>query len=379
MSILSKYIIKQYLLNLVILFVVLTGLVILLDLIMNFDEFVDVVKQQTTGAWYAQIWQLILVISDFYWPMLFLFYTYMIGLIPIAAAGFTFGQMIRNRELVAILASGISLRRIALPIVLVTLIGQGLLIIDQQFIIPSMANKLIRKHDALAYSGGHKGFRLFLVPDGNGALFLSGTYYPGRELDILPQLSIFVREPNAPATEKIVADQGIYNHEKKGWDLVNGYAIKRLALDDKGQTQLNLGDPEPRHFFKSDLDPTTLLLRKRERLRTMLSLKDLEDLAQRADKPAKRAELQQIWHARFSLPVLNMLILLMGLPFFLHRFPGNLLTQTAKAAPLCIGAWAGGFIMLQTGISIIPPIAAAWLPVAMYLPVAYFCMDSIET
>ena len=53
----------------------------------------------------------------------------------------------------------------------------------------------------------------------------------------------------------------------------------------------------------------------------------------------RRAKIQQVIWSRFSLMVLNALLLVMALPFFLSRVPGNTLVSSLRAAALCIGAW----------------------------------------
>ena len=42
-------------------------------------------------------------------------------------------------------------------------------------------------------------------------------------------------------------------------------------------------------------------------------------------------------------------------------------------------SWAGSFVMMQVGGGNIPPALGAWLPTVMYLPVALFMLDRIET
>jgi hypothetical protein len=56
-----------------------------------------------------------------------------------------------------------------------------------------------------------------------------------------------------------------------------------------------------------------------------------------------------------------------------------MLVPALKAAAIAIGAWGGGFILLQMPPGPLPPAAVAWLPVAMYLPLAYWLVSGMET
>jgi lipopolysaccharide export LptBFGC system permease protein LptF len=84
-------------------------------------------------------------------------------------------------------------------------------------------------------------------------------------------------------------------------------------------------------------------------------------------------------HQRFSMLAVNMVILIMGLPFFLSREPTNLLNQAVWASGLCLGAWGFGLIILQTSTTHLNPVASAWMPVVIYLPISIWLMLKIKT
>src|ERR1043165_8386447 len=101
MSILDRYISRQFLFNFVTLFVVIGGLYVLLDLIVNFDEFVKAAQRTESQGVIERAGETAYKIWDFYWPSMFQLYNYMAGLLPVGAAGFTLAGLVRNRELVA--------------------------------------------------------------------------------------------------------------------------------------------------------------------------------------------------------------------------------------------------------------------------------------
>ena len=49
------------------------------------------------------------------------------------------------------------------------------------------------------------------------------------------------------------------------------------------------------------------------------------------------------------------------------------------APAMCIGAWAGALMIQQVGSAQLNPVAAAWLPVAVYLPPTVYLLQTIKT
>jgi len=378
MTTLDRYILKLFITNLVILFVVMVGLIVLLDLISNFDEFVQA-AQRTEGGSLTRAWTTIKVAADFYGPMVFLFYVYMVGLLPVGAAGFTMATLIRNRELIAIMAGGISLHRVAMPILIVGFGANMLMIANQEFVLPSLAQKLGRSRSDIKV-GEIRKTPIQMMRDGSGALFTAAAFdLSDQELQ---QPRILIRERLegggfGRAVERISATQAFWDEQAGGWQLVDGYAIQRTS---QGQTRASLTARPKREiaFLESDLDPVSIMLNRRSSFRNLLSLTQLSQLIE-SSGAVDIGELQRIRHSRFSLVVINMLILIMGVPLFLMRAPGNMLTQSVKAAVLCVGAWASGFIMLQIAPGSLPPALVAWMPVVFYLPMAVYMMDTVET
>lgn len=133
-------------------------------------------------------------------------------------------------------------------------------------------------------------------------------------------------------------------------------------------------------YFRTDLSPTILLTRRASSYPNFLPLSKLEGLAKnRAVEPGERAQVTQIIWSRFSLLVLNVLILVMALPFFLLRSPGNMLMQAIKASGLVLGAWGGGIVLLQVHTDLLNPVVSAWLPVVIYLPVSAIMLQLMKT
>lgn len=382
MKLLDRYILRQFLVNYLVLFAVLSLLIVTLDLILNFDEFAQA-TEELSGL--ARVSGTLWLIADFYGPQLAMYYVYSAGILPIAAAGFTLAGLLRNRELIAMLAGGVSLYRVALPLLLAGTAASGLLFAVQEFVIPPLRHKLARSQSDLKH-GGARNFEIQFVADqadfdGDGRwdrnLLFTARAFNSRTRT-MEQVTILQRDTQGLASAKITAVQAVWDDERHAWRLIDGHAVERLDPNRLGGAAASMPtDPIPVEYVPSGLDPTTLLLHLNSRLTQLLSLRELNELLGRTTIIDHQA-VQRVRHGRFSLMVINVLILAMGLPFYLLRSPANLLIQSVKAAPLTLGVWAGGFVLMQVG-GPLPAAVSAWLPVLLYTPVALFMMDRIRT
>ena len=149
MSLLDRFIILRFLSNFLVLFGLLFIFGISIDVIVQFDEFADAaarVAEQDNRAYWMVLVQAIL---EFHGPRIFQFFAYMVGLLGVAAAGFTLAQMHRNKELVAIMASGTSLHRVAVAILAAEVGLVVVQLVDQEYVLPKLAPMLIRDHQQI--------------------------------------------------------------------------------------------------------------------------------------------------------------------------------------------------------------------------------------
>ena len=137
MRLIDRYIIRSFLINYLLAFTVVVGLYILLDLIVNFDQFTHAQAAAHAGNW-SSFAGLVGEISSFYMYRTLLIFQQVCGIIPLLAAGFTMFRMTRNRELTALLASGVSLYRVAVPIIICAIGFNMLVVLDQEVLTPAL-------------------------------------------------------------------------------------------------------------------------------------------------------------------------------------------------------------------------------------------------
>ena len=394
---LDRYIIRQFLINFAILLFVLTALFVLIDLVTNLDEYLKAAQHMALGSplgaedrdlskagLWATLVAMLWLMLDWHGPMIVLIYVYLCGVVVIAAMGFTYCDLARKRELTAIVVSGVSMYRIAAPVIIVGGLLNAVALPIQEFIIPPLAPKLARSHRNLGASTIGR-FPVRFAPDGSGNLVSASNFHP--QEGTLDNVTILLRGGNALGWQLITATQAVWDHDRQRWNLIQGYGHRPGerepaafqgepgagdAVDSRGAA-----DNKEIDYFPTNLSPKVLLARRAEIYSSLLSLTELRSLGGSGAIDPHLAG--RIMHQRLSMIVLNVLVLLMGLPFFLNREPTNPLVQGMRAAAVCLGAWSSGFVVLQVSMPQLNPVASAWLPVVIFLPISVCLMQRIKT
>jgi len=166
MRTLDRYIVRSFVSAAVLALVALMLLRILSDMFFNMDEFVE------HGAFRNVLHGML----SYYGYHAFEYFSQLGGIIIVVAAGFTVFRMNHTNELTAMLASGISLHRVIWPIVLCSMLLGGLIIIDQEVVLPRIAPKLILQRDGSDERVGEE-FAVGLVTDKYRTVWNSPTFH----------------------------------------------------------------------------------------------------------------------------------------------------------------------------------------------------------
>lgn len=378
MNLLDRYIARQYLINLVILLLVLAGFLILVDTAYNLDRFHKratewAARDNLSASSLNTAWLTVRIILDLWWPRLLYLFSFMLGAILIVGMGFTVSQMVRHRELVALLASGQSLHRIARPIFLVALLLTGVSLINTELLLPQVAPKLARD----THMAGRETLaerRLPLSVDAQGRVFYAAAFSP--EAATLENVLIIERDPESHLVRREIAARRATWHDG-GWDL-------------EGVT-LGPGAPgaatEPPTRIETTLDPLAMKMRLYQAFASTISMRQAWWAAEQSrrlggDDPAAMAAADNMVRTALSRPVgmiTNLLVLTISLCFFLTREPVNMFWQSLKCAPIGLGGLIGGSLTKASVIPGLPAWAAVVAPVAILLPLAIAMWHRVRT
>jgi lipopolysaccharide export system permease protein len=378
MKILDKYVAKNFLIGYVIAFGVLIGMRITIDLFANLDEFTE----------HANLSALAIVanIITYYSLQSTLYFRDFAGMITVVAAAFSIGKMVRNNELTAMMASGVSLKRIITPIVILAIAFSGLLIIDQELIIPSLGAKLVRSSGAVP---GRESYNVWFMTDASGSLISAKKYdVASATFDDL----IIVTRSQKPdtllwePTGFIEARTATYDSKKQTWVLTNGFftPIPKPGLrQPQPGKQIAAASRVAISTYKTDLTPNDIPVRRKAEHKTLLSSMQLSQLASQGTQLKDLANLYSQKHFRITDPIMNIVMLLVCLPVLVCRDPKAMKSAIAisfaiTAASLVVG-FACRILATEDVFGRIVPELWAWIPVFIFAPIAIYEIDSMKT
>ena len=366
-TILDRYILRSLLFNYLIALSVMISLYVVLDLFVNMDEFVEDKPNALT---------LVRNVASYYGPNIFLYFTQLSGVITLFACMSTIARARRYNEMTAILSSGVSLYRVAAPVLLFGLVSTMLLVINTELLIPRVAHLLSRDRDDV---DARHAYEVLFQRDRDNALLSAGRFHPvNRDLQ---RLLVLVRDDSGAIERTIEADRAAWvpigdSREHGRWKLERGRETTRILRNHPGLGPQEGEETRLIDWYDSDLSPEEIQLRQQQGWVSYLSLAQLDELL--AAGTPLRGDIIQIKHSRIAAPIVSVVLLLLGLPFFLDRSPANVLSDAGKCMLVCGLCYVVTFVAQ----SIRPETQSAlpaWIPIFVFATVAMVMIDRIRT
>ena len=397
MRILDRYVLVSFLKNYVIATFVLVGFYVLLDMIFGIDNF-------TGYAGQIPVWRIMFGVVEYYFYESFFTYAQLAGVIPVLAAAFTFMRMSRFNELTALLAAGVPLLRVALPVILAAVaINLVLQPINQELLIPSFSDKITRKQaDVFSEVSRIKAVRS--MPDGAGGIFDAARYHPaqGSTPPWVESMTVVQRDPDGDVSRLIVAKRADWNAQAQHWMLTDGRLVTDLAIggESGGPPRLGLDSQAVRASPATPLEVLDSIITPEEielfhsadigvgaggSYFDLLSTSQMNQLLARP-RQYSPAGLLRAKHARLSAHVMNIILMLLAIPAVLTREPGRL-RRAAGRTLMLVGTAMGAVFLCQLLAENPPtptmagrwPVWMAWAPVLIFGPLAIALMDRLES
>jgi lipopolysaccharide export system permease protein len=401
MKIIDRYVILSFIRNYIISFMVLVGMFVVLDMVFNFNNLVDFQSSNAGGI--QSVFGALYDIFDYYFYQCFLIFVHLSGIIPVVAAAFTLMRLSRFNELTALLAAGVPLLRVAAPIILVAVVLNGLLLVDQELIIPQMIPKLIREHDDVR-KGTRNYHAIEALQDGNNGLLYAARYFPRPDdkppymldMDVIERATVQSEgrsaspEPGASAdagqlvpVAHIQADTADWDAKDMQWNLTHGRRVT-------GINGARVSPEQPLAVYKSNVTPEEIALYRSGSYVELLPTHRIDQLLDRPNLYGK-IDLLRVKHWRFTQPLMNVILLLLAIPCVLTREPNTLKTAATKTLALMGLAMGLVFLSHQLGGSIPASLASsasgpstwsmlmAWMPIFLFGPLSVFLLDRVKT
>jgi lipopolysaccharide export system permease protein len=375
---LDRYIARLYLTNVVALLVILSCFVVTIDFALNIARFVkraqEITAEQGESASGLRTGVVtVLLVADLWWPRLLQLFGFVLGLVMTGAMGFTVTQMVRHREVIAMLAGGRSLHRVAAPILGVALLLTGVQVVNQELVLPHLAPLLTRSQSD---AGRHQlgAAHVPLTRDGLGRVWYARSF--DADEGTLEGITVWERD----AQGRPVA---VYNAEAARWDgrawALEGGTVEPISRQRQPAQEIGR--------LETNLDPTQLRVRRFQGYSQSLSWRQLGEMAKAVerldpDSPRSKADrdrLERIRWGRVSVMTANLLALVIALPFFLQKTPTNPIGRALRCAPVAVVALMGGVLGSSAPIPGVPPSVGVFLPVLVLLPIAAGAVASVKS
>jgi lipopolysaccharide export system permease protein len=294
--------------------------------------------------------------------------------ITMLSAMFTVSWMQRNNELLPQLSAGVSTRRVIRPILAGAAITIALGPLNQEFVIPRIADSLQIPRDdpnaerAVPIKGGFdstgvhiegaRGFRNDRRIDGFYATFPENG--PGGMLHL-------------SATEAKFTPSG--EDDSSGtWTLFN---TTPRTIDGPLPQNLSAISPGVYQLATRDVDFESMT-----RSGSWYQLASSRELLELLDRPEARrlAPVAVLFHTRFVRPVVGILLVVLGLSMILRDQTRHVLVSAGMCVLMSAMFYGTVFGCRYLGEQdLLAPVFAAWLPVLIFGPLAVALFDAVHT
>jgi lipopolysaccharide export system permease protein len=376
MRIMDRYLLRQFVQTFLICFSSLVGLIVIIDLFTNLEEFVTCGKK--AGA-------VLPFIGKFYMYQLIMFFDRTGGILALVSAMFTVSWIQRHNEMVALMAAGVSRFRVLLPIVVAVGIVSLLLTANREILVPRFRQELSRRPQD---PSGNNPQPLALRQDGRTNVVFGGKCTHADEKRI--EEPNFRMPPSLYAYGTQLSADNAYYHSPEGKH-PGGYLFDGMRKPNNLSTRPSLtlkGEPvlitpcdapdwlkPDQCFLVSDVDFDQLAGGK-----NLTQLSSTLQLIRGLRNPSLAYEAQDrvAIHARIVQPLLDMTLLFLGLPLIVTRENRNVFL----AMGVCMVVTTA-FTLAVAGsqelgaISYWSPPLAAWMPLMIFVPVSAWLVESL--
>jgi lipopolysaccharide export system permease protein len=367
MTIIDRYLLRQFVRTFLICYLSLTGLYVVFDAFTNLEGFLRYAEKY--GG-------LLPVMGEFYSYRAILIFDRTAGLLALTAAMFTVSLMQRHQELTALMAAGVPRVRVAAPIVAVAALIALVAAANRELVIPRFRDQLARRPKDLAADAPRS---------------LQPQYDPRTDILIRGEATVAdgqrIEKPifKLPATldhfaRQVTARQAFYQPPEG--DRPGGYLLDGVEQPKDLATRwsLYLGQqpviitPHDADWLRPDQcfvvsDVTFEQLTNQQAWRFSSTAQLIAGLRGRSREFG--GNVRVAIHGRFVQPLLDVTLLFLGLPLVIARSNRNVFV----ALGLC-GAVVTLFMLVVMGCQGLGAIYArnsalfAWLPLILFAPVA---------
>ncbi|MDA1050892.1 MAG: LptF/LptG family permease [Planctomycetota bacterium] len=369
MSIFDRYLLRLFVKVLLASFTSMVGLYIVIDGFGNLDEFIGYGREQ--GG-------LLKVVGDYYSARVPWFFDHASGLLALVAGMFAITWLQRTNEMTALMAAGITTKRIVRPLlaaaVVVSLLGAA----NRELVIPKVRDKLVRNaQDWL----GETARKVDAVTDHRTDILIGGRASFAAD-ERIQEPTFTLHRPHGEFGRKLVAENAFY-HPPTEYQL-GGYLLDGVTQPaNHAELASAYLDGEPVILSSSDTDwllPNQLFVASEVTFLDVACGPQYREFASTSElvtglrNPSLDFGLRTrvSMHSRFVQPLLDVTLFVLGLPLVLTRRNRSVFVAAGMGIGIVVAYFAVMIVCQALGSSgfLMSPALAAWAPLIILAPVA---------
>ncbi len=270
----------------------------------------------------------------------------------------TFGLLQRTNEITAIKATGISLYRIVIPVLVASVVIAGALFLSDQLYLP----RTNKRQDALRNRIKGKPAQTYLRPERKWIFGQHNDIYYYQFFDpdrnTFGGISIFEFNPRTfQVTRRIKADRAHWSDSLGKWIYEGGWqrTLSGSSIENYNKFEVATFDEltETPTYFKKEIKQSSEM--SYEELRTYI-----HDLEQGGfDVVRLRVQL----HKKIAYPLITLVMAVLAVPFAMSAGKRSTLAGVSTAIGIGVVYWTvSGLFEAMGNLSQLPPAVAAWSP-----------------
>lgn len=371
MTRIDRYLLFLYFRVLFICFASITGLLIVVQVFSNLDEFLQYAKARNTGV--------VDVLIDYYGPYTLTIFEKLSGLIALLALLFVIAWLYRTNEFTALMAAGVTKRRVVRPLLIASAVVVLSAVVLREVSIPQYQDKLDRNPQDLTGAVGRPAKPRF---DSRAQVLITGRFILAAKQQIVePWFNVQKGPLSASCGRQLAAKLATYHAGDDGKPA--GYLLSDVKYPAKVDLIASVHSLDGTPLFLTSkeaswLKPGECFLASEiefEKLRGGNSWKQFASTAElvshlRSGELRNPNDLRIQVHQRLLRPFADWTLLLLGIPVLLTR-PDRHMFWVAGACLLLVSGFSGivfGLSALASSGYLISPAVAVWLPMLIFLP-----------
>jgi LPS export ABC transporter permease LptG len=289
----------------------------------------------------------------------------------------TFGILTKNNEVTALKACGVSLYRLAVPVLLASSALSGLLLAFDHYVIPD-AN---RTQDALRAQIKGRPVQTYLRPDrkwifGAGSRIYYYKYFEPSEAVMLG-VNVYELDPATfRLTRHIAAERARWEPGLETWIFQNGWS-RDFANSHETKFQTFAGQTAT---FTELREPPGWFLRELKQDKQMNFHELAVYIRELRQSGFDTVRLQVQYHKKFAVPLFALIMALISVPFAFLAAHRGAMAGIGVSFSIAIAYWAVTQLFEQVGnVNQLPAVLAAWAPDSVFTLTGLYFLARMKT